>query len=413
MSLHHGIQVVLQQPRKNGGSTCRAFTGLPHLMPAWFCVEPLHPADSSTASDVGDAIAAGLISLGSSVHEVAPPCGGCGFGSCHAESVPDCAKVLLPFVGATGGSSPLLTRWSNFGATARICPVLDPSASVAAMPKCLKGINGVQWSPGDPGAIGKILQLGGLVSVRPRLFISYVRAESQALAEQLHDYLNRLGFEVFLDRFSVEPGTDFQVRLTEELSRMGTLLVLESESILKSRWVRHEIQFARSCRLGLIGLHLPKGKFVPGISHDSRLPIVSSQQNGKGRLFPKHLKDVGLRLQALHAAAERIRIAYLRDTMSDALLLNGFSSQGFDVGGVIVAKKNTNEYSFAVRNLPPEMADFHAVEGHRAQGRSTFVVAPSKYMDWQTRRSLSWLSQETHIGLEDEGDMLKLARRLP
>lgn len=413
MSLHPGIQVVLQQPRKNGGSTCRAFTGLPHVVPAWFCVEPLHPADSSTASDVGDDIAAGLISLGPTVHEVTPPCGGCGFGSCHAESAPDCVKVLLPVVGAAGGNSPLLQRWPSFGATARICPILGPSASVAAMPKSLKPINGVQWSPGDPAAIGKILQLGGLVSARPRLFISYARVDSQPIADQLHDYLNRLGFEVFLDRFSVKPGTDFQVRLTEELSRMGTLLVLESAGILKSKWVRHEVQFARSCRLGLVGLHLPKGAFVPGIAHDSRLPIASGQLNGQGRLFPKHLKDVGLRLQTLHAAAERIRIAYLRDTMSDALLLNGYSSQGFDVGGIIVAKKNTNEYSFAVRNLPPEMADFHAVEGHRAQGRSTFVVAPAKYMDWQTRRSLAWLSHETQIGLEDEGDMVKLVRGLP
>lgn len=413
MPLNHGIQVVLQQPRKSGGSTCRAFTGIPHVMPAWFCVEPLHPADSSTASDVGDEIAAGLISLGPNVIEVDPPCGGNGFGSCHAEGVPDCAKVFLPVVGAAGGNSGLLQRWPTLGATARICPVLGPSASAAAMPKSLKGINGVQWSPGDPGAIGKILQMGGLVSVRPRLFISYVRAESQALAEQLHDYLNRLGFEVFLDRFSVKPGTDFQVRLTEELARMGTLLVLESAGILKSKWVRHEVQFARAFRLGRIALHLPKGTLVPGISHDSRLAILSGQLNGGGRLFPKHLKAVGLRLQTLHAAAERVRIAYLRDTMSDALLLNGFSSQGFDVGGVIVAKKNSREYSFAVRNLPPEMADFHAVERHRAQGRSTFVVAPAKYMDWQTRRSLAWLSHETSIGLEDEGDMLKLVRRLP
>lgn len=411
MPLQQGIQVVLQQPRKNGGPTCRAFAGLPNVAPAWFCVEPLSSADSSAASDLGDELAAAIVSLGPQVHELTPPCGGNNFGHCHAGNVPDCAKILLPVVSAVAGSSPLLQSWPSLGPLARICPVLTSPAS--ALPKILKAINGVQWSPGDFSAIGRILQLGGMVSARPRLFISYARAETQALAEQLHDKFNQLGFDVFLDRFSVKPGIDFQMRLTEELSRMGTILVLESAGILKSRWVRHEVQFARSYRLGLMSLHLPKGALVPGISHNLRLPITTTQLDGHGKLAAKHLGEITLKLQMRHAEAERIRIAYLRDTMSDALLLHGFSSQRFDVGGVVVAKKNANVYSFALRNLPPEMTDFHAVEGHRARSRSTFVVAPAKYMDWQSRRSLTWLSNETGIGLEDEGEMIKLVARLP
>lgn len=411
MPLHQEIQVVLQHPRKNGGPTCRAFAGLPNVAPAWFCVEPLSHADLSAASNLGDDIAAAIVSLGPQVHEITPPCGGTNFGGCHAGSVPDCAKVLLPVVGAVPGNSTLLQTWPSLGPMASICPVLTPSAG--AMPKSLKAINGVQWTPGDFSAIGKILQLGGMVSARPRLFISYARAETQALAEQLHDKFNQLGFEVFLDRFSVKPGVDFQMRLTEELSRMGTILVLESAGILKSRWVRHEVQFARSYRLGLMSLHLPKGALVPGISHNLRLPITATQLDGHGKLAAKHLGEIALKLQMRHAEAERIRVAYLRDTMSDALLLHGFSSQRFDVGGVVVAKKNANVYSFALRNLPPEMTDFHAVEGHRTRSRSTFVVAPAKYMDWQSRRSLTWLSNETGIGLEDEGEMIKLVARLP
>lgn len=411
MPLHQGIQVVLQQPRKNGGATCRAFTGLPHVAPAWFCVLPLDPADSDAASDLGDEIAVALTSLNPNVLEVTPPCGGHNFGSCHAENTPDCAKVLLPVIGAAGSGSTIPMNWLTGDSLACVCPVLLLSATVGAMPLGLKATNGVQWSPGDPGAIGKLLQLGGLISARPRLFISYVRAESHALAEQLHDHLIRLGFEVFLDRFSVKPGVDFQVRLTEELSRMGAVLVLESPGILKSRWVRHEVNFARSNRLGLIGLHLGKGAMVPGILQASRHHVSAAQLGKQGKLRPRHLKEIGLKIQTMHAAAERIRIAYLRDTMSDTLLLNGFTFQGFDVGGVIVARK-ANDYSFAVCNLPAEMADFHAVEGHRRHSHSAFVIAPAKHMDWRMRRPLAWLSQETGIELEDEGDMLKLVRSL-
>jgi len=412
MSLQGGLQVVLQHPRKGGGPTCRGFTGLPNVSPAWFYVEPLDPADIAIASDIGDDIAAGLISLGSNVKEVTPPCGGHGLGNCHAENKSDCFKVLLPVVGAASGNSRSLSRWQKFGTLTSVCPVLSPSANTAIIPPTLSAINGVKWTRGDPAAISKILQLGGLLGARPRLFISYVRAESEKLAEQLHDYLIKLGFDVFLDRFSVKPGVDFQVRLTEELARMGTVLILETAGILKSTWVQHEVQFARAHRLGLVALQLPKGKSVPGVGLNSRIALSMSQFNAQGKLYPKELQLVGFDVQKLHAAAEKIRIAYMRDALSDALLLNGFTSQGFDVDGVIVAQKTCKEYSFAVRNLPPEIADFHAIEGHRQQGRDTFVIAPAKYMDWQTHRSLDWLSKETKISLEDEGDMVRLVQGL-
>lgn len=414
MALQGGVQVVLQHPSKNGGHTCRGFTGLANVTPAWFCVTALHPGDAAIASDVGSDIAAGLVSLGPNVVEVDPPCGGNGpMGECHARDTPDCAKVLLPIVGSAQGKSSLTKGWPKPKELGHICPVLGPSANAATLPKSLKVINGVHWTPGDSSAISTILQLGGLLSARPRLFISYLRAESQALAEQLHDHLIQHGFEVFLDRFSVKPGVDFQLRLTEELSRMGTVLVLESPGILKSSWILHEVSFARKHRLGMLGLRLPVGKAVPGIPSDSRMRISLAELDTEGRLIPAKLAAAVALLKVLHARAERARIAYLRTNLSDTLLKNGFKTQGFDAGGIIVAKKSTKEYAFAVRSLPAELADFHAIEGHRDHGRETFVLAPAKHMDWQTRRSLTWMSDETDIGLEDEGDMLKLVRRLP
>jgi hypothetical protein len=95
--------------------------------------------------------------------------------------------------------------------------------------------NAALWNPGDLHAGNRILAACGIGSSSPRIFISYVRCDTTPIADQLFDALHREGFEVFLDRFSIEPGADFQVRLTEELSHMGFILVLESRNILSSQ----------------------------------------------------------------------------------------------------------------------------------------------------------------------------------
>lgn len=262
--------------------------------------------------------------------------------------------------------------------------------------------------------MSQILQLGGLLSAKPRIFISYVRAETQALADQIHDHLGRKGFEVFLDRFSVKPGIDFQIKLIEELSRMGSVLLLESPGILKSHWVRHEINFAKSHRLGLMSLGLPGGTHVSGIDPVARIAVLPKQLTKLRRLSNKHLEHVLLQIQVLHADAERRRIAYLRDSLSDALLLNGFTRQGFGKNGVVLAQHpiSFNQYAFAVSHLPPLVDDFYALDGYRTN-RSAYVVAPSRYMDWRVRQPLEWVGTQCGIQLEDEGSMVNLVKGLP
>lgn len=50
-----------------------------------------------------------------------------------------------------------------------------------------------------------------------RLFISYVRRDTSAIADQLFGALTQEGFDVFLDRCSVPVGVPFQKRLMQDL----------------------------------------------------------------------------------------------------------------------------------------------------------------------------------------------------
>lgn len=415
MPLMNGAQVVLQHPSATSGRTCRGFRGLPATTPAWLLVTADDPANLASAEALGNDIAHALLRLGPAVQELVAPCGGSRYGSCHAEGQPDCIKLLLPVFSKPAGVPFVLPPpWQHAAATFRIAPVLVGTSSPTVLPPALRMLNAVRWTPGNPTAALDILQLGEIVSSRKRLFISYLRSDCDALAEQLFDALGRRGFDVFLDRFRLKPGVDFQVRLSEELSRAGTVLVLESPNIGKSSWVRHEINFARKYDLGLAALALPGGAQIPGIPKPDRIVLRASEYGARlGRLRPSRLEQVIGQIENVHARAERWRVAYLRDNLSRALAMAGFMSQGFDGNGAVVARKASSEYIFRVCNLPAELHDFESIDRYRPGRRGAFVVAPSHFMDWRTRSPLNWLVGVSGIELRDHADMPAELRGLP
>jgi len=262
MPLQNGIQVILQYPLDDTTARCRGFIGLSATQPAYYCVIPAHQGLRRTAETLGEDLANTLLLYSPASRNSQVPCGGRHIlGECHAHEILDCIKVLVVVIDKKPKSQnfTIPMRWRQNDPKYRIIPVLVNQISSSKFPPSLRHLNAVFWTPGERLSIWRILSVGGLVSSRPRLFISYVRRESEGIAQQLYDNLHREGFDIFLDRFSIEPGVDFQVRLTEELSNMGTVLLLESKNILKSKWVRHEVNFARSHRLGLFSLKLPDG----------------------------------------------------------------------------------------------------------------------------------------------------------
>jgi hypothetical protein len=64
------------------------------------------------------------------------------------------------------------------------------------------------------------------------------------MAEKLHDALSKQRFQPFIDRFHIDYGDDVQARIAEALEDYQFLLLLESPSAHKSKWVFWEADYA-------------------------------------------------------------------------------------------------------------------------------------------------------------------------
>lgn len=108
-------------------------------------------------------------------------------------------------------------RWQK-STSDSILPVLPVAASPTQLLPTddLRRINVAFWTKGITECVPAVFSRVGLTPDEHRVFVSYRRVESQPLADQLFDRLSREGFDVFLDRFSIEAGIDFQRRLNAQ-----------------------------------------------------------------------------------------------------------------------------------------------------------------------------------------------------
>ena len=86
-----------------------------------------------------------------------------------------------------------------------------------------------------------LLECLGLLPRQRRVFLSYRRAESTAVAVQLFAELSARQFDVFLDTHSISAGVDFQEQLWHQLSDVDVLLMLDTPRILQKPMDRRRV----------------------------------------------------------------------------------------------------------------------------------------------------------------------------
>lgn len=155
-------------------------------------------------------------------------------------------------------------RWSH-AARARFAALLQAGVTVLPviarpqdaphLPRELAKINAfLKRTHGDdwPTAlVDEVLALAWLRRRTPKVFISYRRIDSGAIAVQLFERFNRLGYETFLDDAEIGHGRDFQRDLMFWLNDADLVLVLASPRFEQSRWCMDEINFAREHDIGV------------------------------------------------------------------------------------------------------------------------------------------------------------------
>jgi hypothetical protein len=193
-------------------------------------------------------------------------------------------------------------------ARAQMLPVLPLThAGVdidAILPPVVRPLNARAWDGEEDAAVRVLLRLMGLIEQERRLFLSYRRQETTALALQLRSRLGERGYDVFLDRFSVPPAADFQRRINIELSDKAFVLLLESPAAVGSAWVQHEVAFALSHGISLLALSLPETR------RQDQFPEVD--EAFRHRLHERDLVDGALGDAALAAVLDEIESRYAR-----------------------------------------------------------------------------------------------------
>src|SRR5215831_4500998 len=134
-----------------------------------------------------------------------------------------------------------------------IIPVVEDLARFTTVtPDEVSRFNGFQLSDTrDVGELaGLVLELIGLQRAKRKIFISYARADSSAIAAQLRLAFMQRWYSVFLDSISIRPGVLFQNNLPEELADSDVVVFLDSPNARGRKYVDEELAFAGNAGLG-------------------------------------------------------------------------------------------------------------------------------------------------------------------
>jgi hypothetical protein len=440
-------EILLQTEDASGNYTCKAYTGVPAARPSQICI-------SSSGSTTGRTEAANLaaeleaVLLGSSPEAAVKPV------SCPTapnqmspSSDPDRRKLLVLLAAADGPLQGLnwYDNWNSDQFNSFVMTVMPPGnfddLVAKSVPKnhLLRKINVARWHNHVREVLPAVLARAEVTSTVSRIFISYRRAETLSVALQLFDRLTHEGFEVFLDRFSLPPGYDFQRRLDQELEDKSMVVVLESKYIRDSEWTQHEIDFAKRHRLGIATLRMPDVDPSQALVSTTYGPCLLLTPNDFGTapgLVPRPAPFSGkmnewqrlsdspggalersvTMIKTAHADALFRRRHRLRADLVAALLSEGLRADYRALGPLVVGN-GPDEHLVWPTTRPPDIDDFRLVYGaHAAHGGTTasrgLLVGPQEAQEPDRRQRLDWLQTLSKCLSFDEGDLRGFARRI-
>jgi TIR domain len=290
----------------------------------------------------------------------------------------------------------------------------------------LRAVNATFWQKRLEETVPEIFKRAEVTSPSSRVFISYRHSDTLDLALQLFEELGHKGFDVFLDRYSIPSGYNFQRRLNQELMDKSMVVLLESKNIQNSEWTRHEISFTVRYGLGLLTVPMPDVAPDTYLGSAARKPLSGDDfAAGKaditgmwGRLKDKAgeaLETLVGEIKRVHAESLFQRRVRLRREIVSTLGANGVPLSYSAVGPFRVTQRSI-DHIIVTTTRPPEVDDFHDLHScctHKsascAQGA---VVGPLATFEPDREKQLKWLETVTGCKAFDEGKLGDLAHWL-
>jgi TIR domain len=184
----------------------------------------------------------------------------------------------------------------------------------------LSGINGMELRSDDLKLerVGAVLLEGlNLLRRSRRLFISYRRSETQAVAIQLYEALDHHGFDVFLDTVSIRPGEPFQEVLWHRLADTDVIVLLDTPGFMQSRWTVQELARANSTSIQMLQLVWPTHHFETSAAFSKVISLTHNEftssafTGADARLKESMIERLTVEVESLRARALAARHSYL------------------------------------------------------------------------------------------------------
>ena len=154
------------------------------------------------------------------------------------------------------------------------------------MDAATRGLNGT-----DSGA--KLRSTSQSPADRPKIFISYARSDSSALAEELVIGLELAGFEPYLDRHDIAAAEDWEARLGALIQGADTVVFILSPAAVRSERCHWEVERAAVLGKRLIPV---QGKSVRAAEVPERLHRLNYIFFTEGLSFAKPLTELATAL---------------------------------------------------------------------------------------------------------------------
>jgi hypothetical protein len=175
------------------------------------------------------------------------------------------------------------------------------------VPDILRPINGVQYTENKLDSIVNVaFEELRLLRKKRRVFISYKRSDSAAVANQLYDLLSRQQFDVFLDTYSIRGATDFQAELHHRITDCDVLVQLNSQGFRDSKWCEEEITEANARRVGVLQVNWPGVK--PDVKDQLSRTIKLVEQDFRRKRYKRNTSTLKAKvLNEITRTVEAIR----------------------------------------------------------------------------------------------------------
>lgn len=323
------------------------------------------------------------------------------------------AHVVVAYLGNTAGQRDDAIRRALNCALQSHFPILpivrheDPGDTSEKLPPAVSQINAINWNDAPDRAVTTILGMLGLVERERRVFLSYVRRDSGLVAEQLHGLLVQSGFDVFLDRFTVPPGSDFGKRIDGELADKAFMVLLESPGLAESKWVEHEISYALQHQIGILAVALPSsGPSTPSIDDAFRIDLAE-QDVSSGELTESALRTLIGKIEFAHARALRRRREQMLGTLTGKL--DELDHTWSPVGPWTIQATSDDSVLSVYQITPrrPRPHDMYSLDMSRADVSSSRTARASAsvlhgggLIDERQYAILQWIGQATHLAVK-------------